>query len=96
MNNPFENIDARLASLENSLNEILERLPRQRRNLLDAQGTESLYVSKRQAAAMLGVSEGTIHNLCRDGKLKRHYVGKALRLERSQIIALIEKSERRR
>lgn len=46
------------------------------------------YVDKREAARLIGVCTSTIDNAARSGKLKRHYVGKAVRFERAQVLAL--------
>ena len=46
------------------------------------------YVSKREAARLISVCASTIDNAARAGRLKRHYVGKSVRFERSQVLAL--------
>ncbi len=46
------------------------------------------YVSKREAARLISVCQSTIDNAARAGKLKRHYVGKAVRFDRSEVLAL--------
>lgn len=50
------------------------------------------YVSKREAARLIGVCPSTIDNAARAGKIKRHYVGKSVRFERAQVLALAKKS----
>ena len=46
------------------------------------------YVSKREAARLISVCPSTIDNNARAGKLKRHYVGKAVRFDRLEVLAL--------
>ena len=46
------------------------------------------YVSKRQAARLISVCASTIDNAARAGKLKRHYVGKSVRFNRVEVLAL--------
>lgn len=46
------------------------------------------YVSKKEAARLLGVCTSSIDNAARAGKLKRHYVGKSVRFDRSEVLAL--------
>ena len=46
------------------------------------------YVSKREAARLISVCASTIDNAARAGRLKRHYVGKSVRFERSQVLEL--------
>ncbi len=46
------------------------------------------YVSKREAARLISVCPSTIDNQARAGKLKRHYVGKAVRFDRVEVLAL--------
>lgn len=46
------------------------------------------YVSKREAARLISVCQSTIDNAARAGKLKRHYVGKAVRFDRGEVLAL--------
>lgn len=46
------------------------------------------YVSKREAARLIGVCSSTIDNAARAGKIKRRYVGKSVRFEREQVLAL--------
>ena len=46
------------------------------------------YVSKREAARLLGLCTSSVDNAARRGELKRHYVGKAVRFDRAQVLAL--------
>jgi len=46
------------------------------------------YVSKREAARLLGVCASSVDNAARRGDLKRHYVGKSVRFDRAQVLAL--------
>ena len=46
------------------------------------------FVSKKQAARLLSCSSSTIDNHARAGHLTRHYVGKAVRFDRQQVLAL--------
>lgn len=46
------------------------------------------YVSKREAAHLIGVCTSTIDNAARAGKIRRHYVGKSVRFLRSEVLAL--------
>lgn len=46
------------------------------------------YVSKREAARLISVCQSTIDNAARAGKLKRHYVGKSVRFNRVEVLAL--------
>jgi excisionase family DNA binding protein len=46
------------------------------------------YVSKKEAARLLGVCASSVDNAARAGKLKRHYVGKSVRFDRSEVLSL--------
>ncbi len=46
------------------------------------------YVSKKEAGRLLGVCVSSVDNAARAGKLKRHYVGKSVRFDRSEVLAL--------
>jgi excisionase family DNA binding protein len=41
-----------------------------------------------EAAALLSCSRSTIDNAARAGKLRRHYIGKAVRFTRGEVLAL--------
>ena len=49
------------------------------------------FVSKRQAARLLSCSPSTIDNHARAGQLTRHYVGKAVRFDRQQVLGLAKR-----
>ncbi len=46
------------------------------------------YVSKREAARLLGLCVSSVDNAARRGELTRHYVGKSVRFDRVQVLAL--------
>ncbi|MEO6758205.1 MAG: helix-turn-helix domain-containing protein [Saprospiraceae bacterium] len=54
------------------------------------------YVSKREAARLIGVCTSSIDNHARSGKLKRFYVGKAVRFDRAEVLALAKPHTNRR
>jgi excisionase family DNA binding protein len=47
-----------------------------------------VYVSKREAAHLIGVCSSTIDNAARAQKIRRHYIGKSVRFLRSEVLAL--------
>lgn len=49
------------------------------------------YVNKRQAARLLSCSSSTIDNHARAGSLTRHYVGKAVRFDRQEVLSLAKR-----
>lgn len=49
------------------------------------------FVSKKQAARLLSCSPSTIDNHARAGTLTRHYVGKAVRFDRQQVLGLAKR-----
>lgn len=49
------------------------------------------YVNKRQAARLLSCSPSTIDNHARAGHLTRHYIGKAVRFDRVQVLNLAKR-----
>lgn len=51
------------------------------------------YVSKRQAARLLDCCTSTIDNHARAGHLTRHYVGKSVRFDRQQVLALAKRNQ---
>jgi len=54
-------------------------------------GANSPYVTKKEAARILGCSQGTIDNFARAGRLKRHYLGKKnVLFEREQVLEIIK------
>jgi hypothetical protein len=46
------------------------------------------YVSKKEAARLLGVCASSVDNAARRGDLTRNYVGKAVRFDRAQVLNL--------
>lgn len=47
------------------------------------------FVNKKEAARLLSCSTGTVDNMARAGRLKRHYVGKkAVRFLRGDVLAI--------
>lgn len=54
------------------------------------------YVSKKQAARLLDCSQSTIDNFARSGRLTRSYVGKAVRFDRQQVLALAQNPANRK
>jgi hypothetical protein len=54
------------------------------------------YVSKREAARLLGVCIASVDNAARRGDLTRRYVGKAVRFDRQQVLALAKSHENSR
>lgn len=53
---------------------------------------ELIHMTKKEAARLLSVCPSTIDNAARAGKLIRHYVGKSVRFEREQVLALRSKN----
>ena len=49
------------------------------------------FVSKKQAARLLSCSPSTIDNHARAGSLTRHYIGKAVRFDRQQVLNLAKR-----
>lgn len=49
------------------------------------------YINKRQAARLLSCSTSTIDNFARAKQLTRHYLGKAVRFDRQEVLALAHK-----
>jgi excisionase family DNA binding protein len=48
-----------------------------------------VYVSKREAARLIGISVSSIDNARRDGRLKAYKIGaKAVRFDRNEVLAL--------
>ena len=62
--------------------------PRHTGNELPPGEAGSAFVSKRQAARLLSCSASTIDNHARAGSLTRHYVGKAVRFDRQEVLSL--------
>jgi len=50
------------------------------------------YVTKKEAARLISVCPSTIDNHARAEKLKRHYVGKSVRFDRLEVLALAKSS----
>jgi len=88
MDNPFAIIDRRLSQIESLLLD-LKHAPQNHNTAPDAVAPP--FVSKREAAQLIRVCTSTIDNAARAGKLKRHYVGKAVRFDRAQVLALAKK-----
>lgn len=45
------------------------------------------YISLADSARMLAVSEGTVHNMLRDGRLRAYRLGRTIRLRVDEIEA---------
>jgi len=70
----------------NSVKAVLANQPAHREPVPDE--AAPLYVSKKEAARLISVCPSTIDNAARAGRLRRHYVGKSVRFERSQVLGL--------
>ena len=46
------------------------------------------FIGKKEAARLIGVCSSTIDNAARAGRLTRYYVGKSVRFDRTQVLAL--------
>lgn len=53
----------------------------------------SLSVSPADAAAMLGVSRGTIYNLMNRGELRRVRIGRSVRLRVADLLEFLDRNE---
>lgn len=51
----------------------------------------SVFISKKQAAALLSCCASTIDNYARAKILTRYYVGKSVRFDRKQVLSLAKK-----
>ncbi len=70
--------------------ELKQIAPPPRMEELPGQAGEA-YVNKRQAAKLLSCSPSTIDNHARARNLTRHYVGKAVRFDRQEVLALAKR-----
>lgn len=87
MYNPFDLIDARLASIEELLLGI-HSVTKQQSRFADNEPTEAR-ITKKQAAALINCSVSTIDNARRAGKIKAYRIGaKAVRFEKSEVLNL--------
>ena len=66
-------------------------LPRHTGNELPPGEAGSAFISKREAARLLSCSPSTIDNHARAGHLTRHYIGKAVRFDRVQVLSLAKR-----
>jgi excisionase family DNA binding protein len=66
-------------------------LPRHTGNELPSGEAGSAFISKREAARLLSCSPSTIDNHARAGHLTRHYIGKAVRFDRVQVLSLAKR-----
>lgn len=48
-------------------------------------------ISKKSAAKLLDCSPGTVDNAARAGLLKRQYIGRSVRFDRAEVLALAGK-----
>ncbi|GEM_PF-1928363 len=55
-----------------------------------------VFISKKQAAALLSCCTSTIDNHARAQTLTRYYVGKSVRFNRQQVLSLAKSAEQRR
>lgn len=89
MENPFIKIDSRLENIEVLLLDLKRHATQQPAKRDDATGEAApVYVSKREAAHLIGVCTSTIDNAARAKKIRRHYVGKSVRFLRTEVLAL--------
>ena len=54
------------------------------------------FVTKREAARLISVCQSTIDNHARSKRLTRHYVGKSVRFDRQQVLALAQNPAKRK
>lgn len=83
--NPFEAIDSRFASVEAMLTRISQQLETVHATEPD---TAPELLNKKQAAALLAVSQSTVDNYARAGIIERIKLGKAVRFRRAELLAL--------
>lgn len=53
-----------------------------------AQMEDAPFIDKKEAARLIGCCSSTIDNAARAGRLTRYYVGKSVRFDRTQVLAL--------
>ncbi len=88
--NPFEDIYARLTAIEELLKGIQSATKKQDR-FTDSEPIEAR-ITKRQAAALINCSVSTIDNARRAGKITAYRIGgKAVRFEKSEVLNLAKK-----
>jgi len=52
------------------------------------------FVNKKQAALILGCSQGKVDCLAKDGRLKKSYVGKSVRFLRADVLAIFDRKKK--
>jgi excisionase family DNA binding protein len=61
------------------------------KNHTSAPPADSPFITKKEAAKLISVSPSTIDNAARAGRIKRHYIGSAVRFDRTQVLSLAKK-----
>ena len=83
MNNPFEIIDARLANIECLLIDLKRPVSQ---HILTPD-----YISRQDAADILGVSLHTLNAWTKDGKVPAYRIGSRVRYIRSEVESSLKK-----
>lgn len=87
MDNPFQIISQRLATIEQLLIDIKHQKPKEISRNLDQ------YIDKKKAAQIASVSTSTIDNWGRSRKITRHYFGGSVRFWLPELLEFL-KSQR--
>lgn len=83
-----------IRELRNLLREELEQFHKEHKALTPSQRDDppgqagEAFISKKQAARLLSCSTSTIDNYARANHLTRHYIGKAVRFDRQEVLGL--------
>lgn len=76
MENPFVTIEKRLSGIENLLSQIYAKSVEE----------EEIYLNVKEAAKFLNVSEQSIHNYIREGKIPAKKVGRPYLILKSDLL----------
>jgi excisionase family DNA binding protein len=92
MDNPFEQIDNRLASIESYLKEIVDVL-KPRKEELPKQYDEILNIE--EAANFLNLSKSTLYQMSSENRIPVSKFGKKLMFSRDELVQHIKKSRKK-
>jgi len=95
MENPFEALKNDLETLKKDVSEIKAAIVQQTATASKAAEMPP-YLSKKEAAKLLGCSVSKIANLAREGKIKRLHLGGCLRFDRTELLSLVSQSQNTR
>ena len=91
MINPFEVLDNRLSNIESLLLQL-----RENQQPPKPESDDNRFITRNEAARLLGVNLVTLDKICKQGALQKHRNGSIVRLKKSEVLEVFKTFEKRK